>query len=174
MQMSIYYAHTKQAAEGTAMIIDKIENYTHYHFGPAWQRTFEFLGTLTPDSPDGRYEIEGEDIFAIVMSYHTSAPESAVFESHQRYVDIQTVITGCEGFECAFADELNVVTPYDASKEAAFYERTSPGRTRVDVFPGTFVMLYPHDAHIAGLMVGTGSKLVKKVVVKVKKALLEK
>lgn len=163
-----------RAAEGAAMIIDKIENYTHYYFGPAWQRVFEFLGTLTPDSPDGRYEIEGEEIFAIVMSYHTSAPESAVFESHQRYVDIQTVITGAEGFECAFSDELHVVTPYDTSKEAAFYERTSPGRTRVDVSPGTFVMLYPHDAHIAGLMVGNTSKLVKKVVVKVKKALLER
>ena len=156
------------------MIIDKMENFKLYNFGPAWHRAFEFLDTLTPDSLDGRYDIDGEDIFAIVMSYHTSAPESAVFESHQKYVDIQTVITGSEGFECAFSDELNVITPYDSSKEAAFYERTFHGRTRVDVSPGTFVMLYPHDAHIAGLIVGTESKLIKKVVVKVKIELLEK
>lgn len=155
------------------MIIDKVENFKLYNFGPAWHRAFEFLDTLTPDSPDGRYTIEGEDIFAIVMSYHTSAPESAVFESHQKYVDIQTVITDAEGFECAFSDELSVTTPYDTSKDAAFYERTSHGQTRVDAFPGTFVMLYPHDAHIAGLIVGTESKLVKKVVVKVKVELLE-
>ncbi len=155
------------------MIIDKVENFRLYHFGPAWHRAFKFLGTLTPDSPDGRYTIDGDDIFAIVMSYHTSAPESVVFESHQKYVDIQTVITGCEGFECAFSDDLSVTTPYDASKDAAFYERTTHGQTRVDVFPGTFVMLYPHDAHIAGLMVGNESKLVKKVVVKVKIELLE-
>ncbi len=156
------------------MIIDKVENFELYNFGPAWQRAFEFLGTLAPDTPDGRYTIDGADIFAIVMSYHTSAPESAVFESHQKYVDIQTVITGSEGFECAFSDELNVITTYDANKEAAFYERTSQGQTRVDVSTGTFVMLYPHDAHIAGLIVGTGSKLVKKVVVKVKVELLKK
>ncbi|MDD5406096.1 MAG: YhcH/YjgK/YiaL family protein [Sulfurovaceae bacterium] len=155
------------------MIIDKVENFGLYRFGPAWQRAFEFLSTLTPDSPDGRYDIDGDDIFAIVMSYHTLTPEKAVFESHQKYVDIQTVITGAEGFECAFSDELNVITPYDADKEAAFYERTSHGQTRVDVFPGTFVMLYPHDAHIAGLLVGAESKLVKKVVVKVKIELLE-
>jgi YhcH/YjgK/YiaL family protein len=154
------------------MIIDKVENFELYNFGPAWRRAFEFLGTLTPDTPDGRYTIDGEDIFAIVMSYHTSAPELAVFESHQKYVDIQTVITGGEGFECAFRDELNVITPYDAAKDAAFYERTSGGQTCVDVFPGTFVMLYPHDAHIAGLIVGEGSQLVKKVVVKVKVELL--
>ncbi len=154
------------------MIIDKVENFKLYNFGPAWHRAFEFLDTLTSDSTDGRYTIEGEDIFAIVMSYHTSAPESAVFESHQNYIDIQTVITGAEGFECAFSDDLSVTTPYDASKDAAFYERTSYGQTHVDVFPGTFVMLYPHDAHIAGLIVGTESKLVKKVVVKVKVELL--
>jgi YhcH/YjgK/YiaL family protein len=155
------------------MIIDKIEKFRLYHFGPAWRRVFEFLGTLTPDSPDGKYTIDGEDIFAIVMSYNTSGPETAVFESHQKYVDIQTVITGAEGFECAFSDDLSVIAPYDASKDAAFYERNTHGQTRVDVLHGTFVMLYPHDAHIAGLMVGSESKLVKKVVVKVKKELLE-
>lgn len=155
------------------MIIDKVENFELYNFASAWHSAFEFLDTLTPDSPDGRYTIDGEDIFAIVMSYQTSAPESAVFESHQNYIDIQTVITGAEGFECAFSDELNVITPYDASKDAAFYERTSYGQTRVDVFPGTFVMLYPHNAHIAGLIVGEESQLVRKVVVKVKKELLK-
>ncbi|MGW8169429.1 MAG: YhcH/YjgK/YiaL family protein [Sulfurovaceae bacterium] len=154
------------------MIIDKVENFGLYHFGPAWRSAFEFLGTLTPDTPDGRYTIDGEDIFAIVMSYHTSAPESAVFESHQKYVDIQTVIAGAEGFGCAFSDDLSVAIPYDASKDAAFYERTSHGQMRVDVLPGTFVMLYPHDAHIAGLIVGEESQLVKKVVVKVKVELL--
>lgn len=155
------------------MIIDKVENFELYHFGPTWRRVFEFLGTLAPDSVEGKYIIEGEDIFAIVMSYHTSAPENAVFESHQNYVDIQTVIIGSERFECAFSDELTVITPYDATKDAAFYERIHHGQTRVDVFPGTFVMLYPHDAHIAGLMLESGPELVKKVVVKVKIELLE-
>lgn len=155
------------------MIIDKIENFRLYNYGPAWQHIFKFLDKLTPDMQDGKYILDGDDIFAIVMSYQTSMPDTMVFESHEKYIDIQTVIIGAEGFECAFSDELNVITPYDSSKEAAFYERTSPGQTRVDVYPGTFVMLYPHDAHIAGLMVGAESKLVKKVVVKVKKELLE-
>lgn len=155
------------------MIIDKIENFRLYNYGPAWQHIFDFLSKLSPDMQDGKYIIDGDDIFAIVMSYQTSAPDAMVFESHEKYIDIQTVITGAEGFECAFSDELNVITPYDAGKEAAFYERTSHGQTRVDVYPGTFVMLYPHDAHIAGLMVDTQTQLVKKVVVKVKKELLK-
>jgi len=155
------------------MIIDRVENFGLYPFGPAWQRAFAFLKALTPDSPDMRYAIDGDDIFAIVMSYDTALPETGLFESHRNYVDIQTVITGAEGFECAFSDALTVETPYDASRDAAFYRRTSHGQTRVNVFAGTFVMLYPHDAHMAGLMVGTKPEPVKKVVVKVRRELLE-
>ncbi|MDD5359830.1 MAG: YhcH/YjgK/YiaL family protein [Sulfurovaceae bacterium] len=155
------------------MIIDKVENFKLYHFGKAWQQTFEFLSTLTPDSLDGRYDIDGDDIFAIVMSYQTSTPEMAIFESHEKYIDIQSVIVGGEGFECAFSDELNITKPYDATKDVTFYERTSQGQTQVDVYSGTFVVLYPHDAHIAGLMIATETELVKKVVVKIKKELLD-
>ncbi|MBU1643166.1 YhcH/YjgK/YiaL family protein [bacterium] len=155
------------------MIIDRMENFEQYRFGPAWKRAFAFLDTLTPDSPDMKYTIDGDEIFAIVMSYNTAAPETGVFESHRNYVDIQTVIVGGEGFECSFSGDLTVATPYDASRDAAFYKRTSRGQTRVNVFPGTFVMLYPHDAHMAGLIVGKKSELVKKVVVKIRKELLE-
>lgn len=154
------------------MIIDKVENFEEYHFGAAWERAFAFLKTLSPDSQEKRYVIEGEDIFALVMSYTTFEPESALFEAHRDYVDIQTVISGGEGFECAFKDDLEIETPYDAKVEAEFYKRTSPGQTRVDLFPGTFVMLYPHDAHMPGLMIADEAKLVKKVVVKIKKELL--
>lgn len=155
------------------MIIDRVENFGQYPFGAAWERAFAFLGTLTPDSPEMRYTIDGDDIFAIVMSYDTTAPETGLFESHCDYVDIQTVIVGAEGFECAFSGDLALTTPCDASIDAAFYQRTSPGQTRINVLPGTFVMLYPHDAHMAGLMVGTEAKRVKKVVVKVRRELLE-
>jgi YhcH/YjgK/YiaL family protein len=154
------------------MIIDKTENHDLYHFGPVWKRVFAFLETLTPDSPEQRYAIQDDDIFAIVMSYDTCAPESGLYESHREYVDVQSVIVGCEGFECAFADTLDVETLYDAAKDAAFYRRSRPGPSRVDVSPGTFVMLYPNDAHMAGLIVGDSSARVKKVVVKIRKSLL--
>ena len=156
------------------MIIDKTENWELYPFGPAWEKAFAFLKTLTPQSEDKKYEIDGEDIFAIVMSYKTFAAEKGLFESHRVYVDIQTVITGAEGFECTFTDDLTVETPYSETAEAQFYKRSTPAQTRVDVTPGTFVMLYPHDAHMPGLSIGNEEKVVKKVVVKIKKELLNR
>ena len=154
------------------MIFDRFENASLYPLGPAWQRAVDFLQTLTPDSEEGKHLIDGDDIFAIVMSYDTAAPESGLFESHRDYVDVQSVLEGAEGFECAFADTLEVATPYDTQKDAAFYTRAAPAHCRVDVRPGTFVLLYPDDAHLAGLIVDGDSERVKKVVVKIRKELL--
>jgi YhcH/YjgK/YiaL family protein len=154
------------------MIFDRLDHAQLYPFGPAWQRAVEFLKTLTPESEEGKYVIDGDDLFAIIMSYDTALPDDGKFESHREYVDIQSVITGAEGFECAFTDTLEVADAYDPEKEAAFYRRVTPGSSRVDVLPGTFVLLFPHDAHLAGLTVGGTSQRVKKVVVKVRRSLL--
>ncbi|MDD5157100.1 YhcH/YjgK/YiaL family protein [Sulfurimonas sp.] len=155
------------------MIIDKLQNAKLYYFGSAWERAFEFLNSLTPDTLEGKYVIDGEDIFAIIMSYETTVADEKIFESHREYVDIQSVIVGSERFECDFADALEVETPYDTLKEAAFYRRNIQGRVIVDIYPETFLMLYPNDAHLAGVMIGDSSKSVKKVVVKIRKSLLE-
>lgn len=154
------------------MIIDKLENFNMYNFGEAWKVAFEFLSSLTPDSEDKKYHIQGDNIFAIVMSYKTTLPQTAILESHRNYVDIQTVIVGAECFECSFRDDLTVSVPYDKSKDIELYKRIIPGHTRVNVIPGIFVMLYPHDAHMAGLMINEQEKIVKKVVVKIKTELL--
>lgn len=154
------------------MIIDKLENCKMYDFGWAWEKAFEFLGSLTPDWQDRRYEILGDDIFAIVMSYKTTEPDRAILESHREYVDIQSVIIGGECFECSFRENLAVDVPYDKAKDVEFYKRTAPGHTRVNVTPGTFIMLYPHDAHMAGLMIENKEEVVKKVVVKIRAELL--
>lgn len=154
------------------MIIDRLKNWKYYHFGSAWTKAFEFLNTLSADAEERKYTIEGDDIFAIVMSYDTCAPETSLYESHQKYVDLQTVLIGAEGFECSFTDTLSVHTPYDDATDVQWYKRITPGQTRVDVCPETFVMLYPHDAHMAALMTDAKSEHIKKVVVKIKAELL--
>ncbi|MBA3025819.1 MAG: DUF386 domain-containing protein [Sulfurimonas sp.] len=154
------------------MIIDSLENSQFYHFGSEWKKAFDFLNSLTAESEDKKYIIQGDDIFALVMSYTTASQEESMLESHQNYVDIQTTLRGAEAFECFYTDKLKIKTPYDASKDAAFYTYTPYYRTRVNVTPETFVMLYPHDAHMAGLMIDGKPEFIKKVVVKIKKELL--
>ncbi len=154
------------------MIIDRLENWKHYRFGPEWELAFEFLASLDANSPTGKYDLQGEDVFAQVQSYSTRTPEDAIIESHRRYVDIQAVLAGAEGIEWHSRNSFDFYTHYDESKDAEFYKRVSPSPTRVDVFPGIFVMLYPWDAHMPTLMVGEEPQVIKKVVVKIKASLL--
>lgn len=154
------------------MIIDRLSNHTLYPLGSAWNKAFAFLESLTPDTPEGKYAIEGENIFAIVMCYTTTTPENSLLESHRKYVDIQTVIDGAERFECAHIDKLTTKNTYDADKDIILYDHATPRPFAADITPGTFIMLYPHDAHMAALMINDTPQSIKKVVVKIKRELL--
>jgi len=154
------------------VIFDTFDNHALYPYGPAWERVFSFLKSLDANTEPGRYEIDGDAIFAIVMCYNTTTPEGSLLESHRRYVDVQSVLSGAERFECAPVPALEVEVPYDDAKDVQFYRRDGRRPLGVDVTPGTFVMLYPGDAHMAMLRVGGRSETIKKVVVKVRVDLL--
>ncbi len=154
------------------MIIDNLANWNLYQSGPAWKLAFDFLNGLTPEAEEKRYPLQGDDIFAIVMSYETKSPELALLETHRKYLDIQAVLVGAERFECFSKDELMVDVPYDETKDAEFYKRTFPGPVSINAQPGTFIMLFPQDAHMPGLMIDDKAERIKKVVVKINLELL--
>ncbi len=154
------------------MIIDRLQNWHMYELGSAWRAAFEFLETLTEETADGRYELRGDEIFAIVMSYETRGADEAILEAHRRYVDIQTVLDGREGFAWFPVPSLTVDQPYDAEKDVEFYSRLEAAPARVDISPTLFVALFPEDAHMPTLMVGDQRKTIKKVVVKIRADLL--
>ncbi len=62
----------------------------------------------------------------------------------------------------ALLDRLKCVEDYSESKDIAWYKGQGDFFLAV---PGTFFILYPHDAHMPGLLV-TERELVRKVVVK--------
>ena len=80
------------------MIIDRISNAPFYHpLHPGFRRAFDYL--LQADLPSmevGKYEIDGQNIYAMVQQYHTKWQEEAVWEAHRRYIDLQYVIQGAE------------------------------------------------------------------------------
>lgn len=154
------------------VIVDRIENSIAYPLGKAWQAAFEFLSTLKPDVEDKKYHIQGTDIFAMVSSYKTRPADAIQFEAHRKYVDIQAVMSGSEEIGWLPAGELLTKQPYDASKDIEFYHHPNASYTRINVSPGTFVVLFPRDVHKPSLMIGNTSESVKKVVIKINVNLL--
>jgi biofilm protein TabA len=155
------------------MIVDRLHNFTCYPFGKAWRLAFDFLESLNQDAEEKKYPLLGDDLFAIVMSYETRSPDTSEIETHRKYVDIQAVLSGEEKIGWCQADALKIDMPYDAGKDVELYKRPEQGLLQVDLFPGNFIALFPHDAHMPSLIGRHAPVLTKKVVVKVGVHLLQ-
>lgn len=115
---------------------------------------------------DGRHEIDGDDVFALVSTYQTGPATEKRFESHRVYVDLQYVAAGTERILHAPADGLAAETPYDAEKDIVFYTEP-PFSSSLLMRTGDLAVFRPGDGHKPGCMAG-GRHEVKKVVVKVR------
>lgn len=148
-----------------------MDKWSLYFAGSDWKKIADFLTSLDENSAEGEYALKGDEIFARVMSYETRRPDEVVFETHVRYIDIQSVLAGVEGIAWCPMRNLLMRTPYDLGKDVEFYDTPETMPLKVDVKPGTFVALFPHDAHMPQLKVAGMSEWVKKVVVKVRTSL---
>jgi YhcH/YjgK/YiaL family protein len=126
---------------------------------------FDYLRKLPAGIADGRYEIDGDRLFALVQSYTTAPAATKKFEHHRKYADIQYVISGEEIIEHVALDGLAVETPYDATKDYGLV-RDPALRSSVVLTPGTWAIYFPQDAHKPGCAISAPTA-VRKVVVKV-------
>jgi YhcH/YjgK/YiaL family protein len=147
------------------MVIDKIENYRLYSkLTKRLAKGFEFIidTDLVAIEP-GKYQIENDDIFAIVQEYDTKEVKDSVLEGHHKYIDIQYIIQGVELM--GFTPLTNqVIVEEDLEKDYTFYEGDT---SFLRVEEGMFTLFFPEDLHRPGVKADKISK-VKKVVVKVK------
>ena len=148
------------------MIYDHIDNIGLYRFSAATMKAFEFLKTLTPDTPEETFELMGRNVYVMVQSYETEAEPSPILEAHRKYIDIQYCIAGAEYIAVAPLDESTVKTPYDEAKDVAFYYAQKM-MTLCAMTPGRFVLLFPTDEHFAKMAAEAPCR-IKKAVVKLR------
>lgn len=115
----------------------------------------------------GKYEIEGDNAFAIVNEFTTKPPSECDPESHQVYADIQIIITGAEKFGYTPLTEQTPSTPYNPENDVAFYSLSDDEISYLTLQAGQFIMFFPSDIHQPEVFVHQ-PELVKKVVIKVK------
>ena len=150
------------------MIFDGIENWNIYFGeGSKLYGGLQFiLKNRDGEIPDGRHNIKGDDLYALVQSYATDRLENKKFESHRRYIDIQYIVSGTEVIGWLPAGGLRAMTPYSEENDLIFYHN-SECISRLVLTPGMFAVFYPHDAHRPGCFLDKREE-VKKIVVKVK------
>jgi YhcH/YjgK/YiaL family protein len=148
------------------MIIDSLEHAGMYILLSSRIKTaLDYLrrtdfASLEP----GKYEIESDNVFAIVSEYNTKDISDAKLEGHRDYIDVQYVVKGSEYLGYAPLNNNPTAIPYDPRNDILFFE----GEKSLIAFTNDmFAILYPSDLHAPGIKIGESAP-VKKVVVKVK------
>ncbi|MBI5178274.1 MAG: YhcH/YjgK/YiaL family protein [Nitrospinae bacterium] len=149
------------------MILDSLENGSRYFPARSAMRAgLDFINKARAENPpDGRYDLDGENLYAIIQSYATAPVAEKLPESHRKYADIQSLLSGEEAIGWHPVEKLEVDTPYSEEKDIMFY-RNAHGETLLLLVPGLFAVFYPHDAHKPGCSIDA-PRDVRKIVVKV-------
>ena len=152
------------------MIRDQLSNWRNYHFSPSLEKAFMFLEHVNKSTPDGTYELEGRNVYAMVQS--TDAPDlkAEKLEVHRRYIDIQYLICGSELLLQTPDDgTLQVHTAYNPDTDAMFYHLpTDRNPAELEMKPGDFAIFFPQDAHYGKLQTKQGGRCpIRKVVIKI-------
>lgn len=148
--------------------INKVEFAKQYHLNQAlWDKAFAFLrDTNLQTLTNGRHNIDGDNVYALVTEAPSKDYDKTAFESHKNYIDLQYVITGEENMGRTAVESLKVDRPYVERNDIAYY--TGDGKIYT-VPQNGFLIFFPGEAHRPNITPG-GNKVVKKVVIKIRAA----
>lgn len=151
------------------MIYDSIENIGSYgDQADAISKAVRFVRDFDRALPDGKYEIDGGDIFALVQSVRTGTAKEKLFEAHRIYIDVQMVLEGWERQDVILLDseDIAVSQEYEREKDLMLFEEPQHYSTII-MKPGMFVVYGPGDGHRPGCSMGEPQD-IRKVCVKIK------
>lgn len=156
------------------MIFDRIENAATYRgTSPRLAAALEYLAhtDFTQLAP-GKYELDGDKLFASVARFTTKPLEEEItWEAHRKYADVQYVVSGNEKMGCVnlqrglTSNDLTIKTPYNPDGDIEFFRGQGPF---LHVHAGEFAVFFPQDVHAPCLTLGSQPEEVVKVVAKVR------
>lgn len=133
-----------------------------------WDKAFKFLKLHDLTKMEvKKIEIDGNDLYATVSEYMTKNAGEGKFEVHQKYADIQYVISGLEQIGISpLSAKKQTLVPYDQAKDIEFMTVSDSAYHKAT--PGNFFIFFPSDVHEPNMKADSIQTQVKKVVVKVK------
>ena len=116
-----------------------------------------FLATVGPET----MELEGDKLYVTCFTYETLPREETFFEAHKRYLDVHLMVQGEERVELASPGGLTLF-----EHQGDFYAYRGEAEQSLVLRPGSFLVVFPEDAHRIKIQVN-GPETVSKVVFKV-------
>jgi YhcH/YjgK/YiaL family protein len=148
------------------MILDTLANASLYEgLGPKFVQAFNYLRQTDFSKVEkGRYDLDGDHIFAIVNEYDTVDAATEKMEAHKKYIDVQYVARGEELVGHDFLLNKQPSQAYDAEKDYMLFSETPSFFSKFT--EGSFAIFFPTDLHMPNIRVN-GPVSVKKVVIKI-------
>ncbi len=149
------------------MILDTLENAARYEtLNPRFGKAFAFLRTVNGTEEPGRIDLDGDNCFSLVQTYETKLIETALFEAHRKYIDVQFIYSGRETILWApLASMTEETLAYSAEKDVAKWMQPTDF-TSLHLNAGHFTIFWPQDTHSPSLEWDKPEQVFK-VVVKV-------
>lgn len=148
------------------MILDAISQADRYvGLNAGFAAAFAFLRRADlKEMPVGRYEIDGDKVYALVQRQPGRKPEAGKLEAHKKYIDVQVVLAGVDTMGWRSTPTCQAVAmPYSEDKDAMLFADAPTAWTAVG--PSEFAIFFPEDAHLPMISDGELHKVVLKVQV---------
>ena len=145
--------------------LDKLRNYAALNSRIA--AAADFLEKHRGDDlAAGRYEVDGDNLYVLIMDYAPSQKSLLRYESHDKYIDMQCMLTGSEYQWYCPREQLVLREEYNKDKDISFYEFNGEG-SKLHLQEGYFAIYFPQDGHLPAVM-DYYNGICRRAVVKIK------
>ena len=122
---------------------------------------------VNDNTENGRYTIDGDDVFYMVSETLSRTQEEGKYEYHAKYIDIQIVLSGQEGMAISTLPPHSEVIEDKLINGDIAFVKAPVEETMFVMQPKNFVIFYPKEVHKPLCIVGGKAEKIRKVVVKV-------
>ena len=146
------------------MIYDKTINIAKYkNISGNLKKAIKYIENLDlTDTKEKEFKVDGDNIFGFIRNFDLKENDEVLFETHEKYIDIQVCLDCGEIMGHADKSGLTPEIPYDADKDIDFGNTDRYSDIILD--KGTFIILFPNDAHKPCLKLDDYKKTCKLVL----------
>ena len=131
---------------------------------PDGEKVYEFLTSITEETPKGRYDFN-DNVYVNVVSYETKDGFDGIFESHREYIDLHVLIQGEEKIYYGKKEDMTVTKEYDNQDDYELLKGDKYSSINYTAMQGIECDI--NEPHMAGKCVSNPKKVLK-VIVKIK------
>jgi biofilm protein TabA len=154
------------------MIVTDLQHATQQiPMTPYLQKAIDFLREGSwRDLPEGRFEVDGHNVWGLVQSYETLTSPPDRLEAHRKHVDLHLVVSGEETIGWIPSEHLAPDDFYDEERDVGWGTVSSDDFdyvASVRVRAGQLAVFFPSDAHLPRQAGNKPPARVEKVLTKV-------